>query len=83
MANHRNRFPARRRFLKQSTALSATVALPSLARAAQPAPQPLQETDTRAAPPTEAPQPAQTPQLAQPAQPAHPAPVRRTREPRR
>lgn len=29
MANHRNRFPARRRFLKQSTALTATVvALP-------------------------------------------------------
>jgi hypothetical protein len=34
MANHRNRFPARRRFLKQSTALTATVvALPRLARA--------------------------------------------------
>jgi hypothetical protein len=34
MANHRNRFPARRRFLKQSTALTATmVALPHLARA--------------------------------------------------
>lgn len=37
MANHRNRFPARRRFLKQSTALTATmVALPHLARAAEP-----------------------------------------------
>jgi hypothetical protein len=37
MANHRNRFPARRRFLKQSTALTATVValpLPRLARAA-------------------------------------------------
>ncbi len=34
MANHRNRFPARRRFLKQSTALTASVvALPHLARA--------------------------------------------------
>ncbi|HTT13708.1 MAG TPA: twin-arginine translocation signal domain-containing protein [Burkholderiaceae bacterium] len=36
MANHRNRFPARRRFLKQSTALTATVValpLPRLARA--------------------------------------------------
>ena len=34
MANHRNRFPARRRFLKQSTVLTATmVALPHLARA--------------------------------------------------
>jgi hypothetical protein len=36
MANHRNRFPARRRFLKQSTALTATVValpLPGLARA--------------------------------------------------
>lgn len=32
MANHRNRFPARRRFLKQSTALTASVvALPALA----------------------------------------------------
>lgn len=45
MANHRNRFPARRRFLKQSTALSATVALPHLARAAQPVP-PAQEDGT-------------------------------------
>lgn len=36
MANHRNRFPARRRFLKQSTALTATmVALPHFARAQQ------------------------------------------------
>ena len=38
MANHRNRFPARRRFLKQSTALTATVValpLPRLARARQ------------------------------------------------
>jgi hypothetical protein len=38
MANHRNRFPARRRFLKQSTALTATVValpLPRLAGAAQ------------------------------------------------
>jgi hypothetical protein len=37
MANHRNRFPARRRFLKQSTALTATVValpLPRLAGAA-------------------------------------------------
>jgi len=36
MANHRNRFPARRRFLKQSTVLTATVValpLPQLARA--------------------------------------------------
>jgi len=35
MANHRNRFPARRRFLKQSTALTAAtvVALPRLASA--------------------------------------------------
>jgi hypothetical protein len=36
MANHRNRFPARRRFLKQSTALTATVValpLPSLGQA--------------------------------------------------
>lgn len=35
MPNHRNRFPARRRFLKQSTALTATVValpLPALAR---------------------------------------------------
>jgi hypothetical protein len=35
MANHRNRYPARRRFLKQSTALTAAaVALP-LPRLAQ------------------------------------------------
>jgi hypothetical protein len=36
MPNHRNRFPARRRFLKQTTALTATVValpLPSLASA--------------------------------------------------
>jgi len=36
MPNHRNRFPARRRFLKQTTALTATVValpLPSLAGA--------------------------------------------------
>jgi hypothetical protein len=36
MPNHRNRFPARRRFLKQSTALTATVValpLPRLAPA--------------------------------------------------
>jgi hypothetical protein len=36
MANHRNRFPARRSFLKQSTALTASVValpLPRLARA--------------------------------------------------
>ena len=34
MANHRNRFPARRRFLKQSTALTATMmALPHFAGA--------------------------------------------------
>jgi len=33
MANHRNRFPARRRFLKQSTVLTASVvALPTLAK---------------------------------------------------
>lgn len=35
MPNHRNRFPGRRRFLKQSTALTATVValpLPALAR---------------------------------------------------
>jgi hypothetical protein len=38
MPNHRNRFPARRRFLKQSTALTATVValpLPQLARAGE------------------------------------------------
>jgi hypothetical protein len=41
MANHRNRFPARRRFLKQSTALTATmVALPHLARATEDGAQP-------------------------------------------
>lgn len=42
MANHRNRFPARRRFLKQSTMLTATVValpLPSLAQAEPAAPQ--------------------------------------------
>jgi hypothetical protein len=42
MANHRNRFPARRRFLKQSTALTATVValpLPALANA-EPADEP-------------------------------------------
>ena len=41
MANHRNRFPGRRRFLKQSTALTATVValpLPRLTGAQQPAP---------------------------------------------
>ena len=46
MANHRNRFPARRRFLKQSTALTASVValpLPHLARA-QSVPEPSDET---------------------------------------
>lgn len=53
MANHRNRFPARRRFLKQSTALSATVALPHLARAAQPAPSPQEDSTPGAVPPAQ------------------------------
>jgi len=46
MANHRNRFPARRRFLKQSTALTATVValpLPRLTSAQQAEPTPPQE----------------------------------------
>jgi len=53
MPNHRNRFPARRRFLKQSTALTATVValpLPRLA-AAQSQPTPPQESGGGDAPP--------------------------------
>lgn len=40
MPNHRNRYPARRRFLKQSTALTAAAValpLPRLAQAKSPA----------------------------------------------
>jgi len=52
MPNHRNRFPARRRFLKQSTALTATVvALPLPLAAAQTQPTPPQESDAHVASP--------------------------------
>ena len=45
MANHRNRFPARRRFLKQSTALTATVVALPLPRLADAQPQEVQTRD--------------------------------------
>jgi len=54
MPNHRNRFPGRRRFLKQSTALTATVValpLPRLA-AARSRPTPPQESGRNAPPVT-------------------------------
>jgi hypothetical protein len=53
MANHRNRFPGRRRFLKQSTALTATVValpLPRLTGAQQPAPTEEKKTGDEARP---------------------------------
>ncbi len=65
MPNSRNRFPARRRFLKQSAALTATASLPAVVLAAVAAPA---DTDTAAtaadataATPTSA-APASTPQ---------------------
>jgi hypothetical protein len=65
MANHRNRFPARRRFLKQSTALTASVValpLPALGRA-QPSDAPVSPDEKRdiGAPAQNAPQPTPLP----------------------
>ena len=63
MANHRNRFPARRQFLKQSTALTATVValpLPGLARA-RPQGGPAPDENVRSAPLVTAAEPVRTP----------------------